>query len=147
MLIFRNLTPETEQQINWRQQEITALLPDPGYAAAVIAAGGTVFVILDGENVIGAVSLSAETTATRPVCGIVEQLAVLPQFRRQHLGRMLMGLAANAAADRSVWFLTGSIPETEEARAFAASVGMKQTEWLPDMPVLDLSDVDGLRYG
>ncbi len=147
MLIFRNLTAAQAQNIDWRAQEITPLLPDPAHAASCIASGGTVIVILREDKVIGLVSLEAATTNSSPVCGILSELVILPAFRRQHLGRMLMGLAANATADRSVWFLAGNVPQTPEAAAFAASVGMKPVSFLQDMQVLDLSDVSGLRNG
>lgn len=147
MLLFRKLNSETEKLIGWAPQEITPLLPAPDFAAGTLSAGGTVFVILEDEKVLGLIALAQELTDSRPPCAVVTHLTVLPQLRRHGLGRMLMGLAANDTAERSVWFLAGHVPETEEAQGFAAAIGMKQRAWLAGMPVLDLSDVDGLRYG
>lgn len=147
MLLFRRLRAATEAQIDWSTQEITPLLPAPDHAAKTLAQNGAVFVILDGEKVLGLISLAERLTESKPPCAVVTHLTVLPALRRHGLGRMLMGLAANETAERSVWFLAGKVPETEEAQAFAAAIGMKEREWLAEMPVLDLSDVDGLRYG
>ena len=147
MLIFRNLTNEQAQQISWQTQQITPLLPAPDYAAAMLRSGGTVFVILDQETVIGLLAMEHGVTDSKPPCGIVAQLVVLPAHRRQSLGRMLMGLAANDAAAHAVWFLAGNVPDTPDAAAFANAIHMKQVDWLDGLSVLDLSDVDGLRYG
>ena len=147
MLLFRKLNPDTEAAIDWNAQAITPLLPSPNHAAETLSQNGTVVVILDGETVLGLLSLADGTTDTKPPCAVVTHLTVLPQSRRHGLGKMLMGLAANITAERFVWFLAGKVPPTEEAEKFAAAIGMKQREWLSDMPVLDLSDVDGLRYG
>ena len=57
----------------------------------------------------------------------------------------LMALAAGEAAERKIWFLAGIVPP--EAAAFAAAMHMKQTEWFTDYLLLDLSDVEGMRYG
>ena len=147
MLLFRKLNEKTEAQIVWQNQEITPLLPAPSFAEETLSAGGTVFVIIDGEAVLGLISIAPGTTDTKPPCAVITHLTVLPAVRRHGLGRMLMGLAANDIAGRSVWFLAGKVPATEEAEAFAKKIGLRQREWLAEMPVLDLSDVDGLRYG
>ena len=147
MLLFRKLSAETEQKIDWAPQEITSLLPAPSHAADTLAAGGTVFVILDGETVLGLISLAKDTTDTKPPCAVITHLSVLPAVRRHGLGRMLAGLAANDTAERSVWFMAGKVPADETAQAFAKAIGFKERAWLAEMPVLDLSDVDGLRYG
>lgn len=147
MLIFRRLKPETAAAIDWQAQEITALLPRNDYAAESVAAEGTVFVILEEEKVIGLAAMPEKLTETKPVCGVLESLVILPAYRRQSLGRMLAGLIANALAERSVWFMAGSVPQSPEAEAFAKAIGMKPCDFLDGMSVLDLSDVDGLRYG
>lgn len=147
MLIFRRLKPETTAAIDWQAQEITALLPRSDYAAESVAAEGTVFVILEEEKVIGLAAMPEKLTETKPVCGVLECLVILPAYRRQCLGRMLAGLIANALAERSVWFMAGSVPQSPEAEAFAKAIGMKPCGFLDGMSVLDLSDVDGLRYG
>ena len=147
MLLFRRLSAETEQKINWAPQEITPLLPSPAHAAETLKAGGTVFVILEGETVLGLISLAPGTTDSKPPCAVITHLTVLPAVRRHGLGRMLTGLAANDTAERSVWFLAGRVPEDDTAKAFAQAIGFREREWLAEMPVLDLSDVDGLRYG
>ena len=147
MLLFRKLRSETASQIDWQTQEITPLLPKQDFAAETLSQNGTVFVILDAGKVLGLVAVAEDLTDSQPPCAVVTHLTVLPALRWHGLGRMLMGLAANDTAERSVWFLAGNVPETAEAQAFAAAIGMKQREWLAEMPVLDLSDVDGLRYG
>ena len=72
---------------------------------------------------------------------------IAPAARRHGLGRMLMGQTAGAVLSHGAYFIAAAVPDTDEAKAFAQSVGMKETALFPDMLVLDLTDVEGLRHG
>ena len=148
MLRFRKLNAaDTEAQI-WQKTPLTALLPDGLITiTAHLEKGDTVFVLFDAEQPVGLLILNQEPVGEKPRCLIVEQIILLPEYRRHGLGRMLMTLAAGEAVERRIWFLAGHLPRTPEAAGFAAAVHMQQTDWFEDLLLLDLSDVEGLRHG
>ena len=147
MLHFRKITAADAAAVSWEQAALTALLPSPDYAAAMLAAGGTVILLTDDGIPAGLLAMPAETVGERPVCGLIDLVVLLPEYRRHGLGRILMGMAANEFAERGIWFLAGKVPADPTAQAFAEAIGMKRTADSAELSVLDLSDVEGLRYG
>ena len=146
MLRFRKLRPADAGLPVWQDAPLTALLPNgSGYIPAHLAQGDTVFVIFEEEKPVGLLVMQAEPIGEKPRCAVIANIILLPEYRRHGLGRMLMALAAGEAAERKIWFLAGIVPP--EAAAFAAAMHMKQTEWFTDYLLLDLSDVEGMRYG
>lgn len=127
---------------------LEAMLPAGGLAGA-LADGDTVFVMLLDDRAAGALLLCSEPEGTRPAFLRVKQTAVLPDLRRHGLGRMLMCVAAGHAVDQSVWFLGCTAPAAEsDAAAFASALHFRPYDTCaPDTLLLDLSDVEGLRYG
>jgi GNAT superfamily N-acetyltransferase len=91
--------------------------------------------------------MDAQTVGEKPRCAVIGWTVILPECRRHGLGRMLLTLAAGEAVERQIWFLAARVPQDEAALRFADAIHMKQTEWFDDLRVLDLSDVEGLRYG
>ncbi|MCQ2408600.1 MAG: GNAT family N-acetyltransferase [Oscillospiraceae bacterium] len=148
MLRFRKIQPSDLDKTDWMQAPLTALLPEGAdYLSTHIRNGDTVFVILDDDKLVGLLEMEAETVGERPRCAVVGTTVILPEYRRHGLGRILMGLAAGEALERQIWFLAGAVPQTAEAEGFADGIHMKKTEWFEELRVLDLSDVEGLRYG
>lgn len=149
MLRFRKLKETDLPGTEWQSEPLTALLPNgAAYISGNLAAGNTVFVIFDEENKpIGLLEMDAQTVGEKPRCAVIGLVTVLPEYRRHGLGRMLMTLAAGEAAGRQIWFLAARVPQEEAAVRFADAIHMKQTEWFTELRVLDLSDVEGLRYG
>lgn len=147
MLRFRQLRAEDAAPQLWEQAALGKLLSPENTPAAMLERGSTVYVLYDGELPAGILSVAKAPTATKPVCGVVETVAVLEQYRRHGFGRILMGIAANLLAERRIWFLAGNVPADETAEKFASAIGLKPAESLSGMWMLDLSDVSGLRYG
>ena len=148
MLRFHKMKQTELSQHGWTQEPLSALLPEGAdYLAQKLAAGDTLFVMYDGEKPVGLLEMDAAPVGEKPKCARVGLVVLLPEYRRHGLGRMLMCLAAGEAVERQLWFLAGAVPETEEAQGFAKAIHMQQTEWFPDLQVLDLSDVEGLRHG
>ena len=150
MLKFRKLRQSDLDQTDWEKAALTALLPSSAYYADTIAAGDLLLVIFDTENPqqpLGLLEMAAEPTGTKPPCAVVRRVLILPELRRHGLGRMLMALAAGEAVERKLWFITGDVPETDEAAAFAKAIHLLSDSRFDGMTVLDLSDVEGLRYG
>lgn len=105
-------------------------------------------VVFYEDDVLTGISVIREAfTETKPRCAVVSRLVIAPAARRHGLGRMLMGQTAGAVLSHGAYFLAAPIPDTDEARAFAKSVGMKETALFSDMLMLDLTDVEGLRHG
>ena len=107
----------------------------------------TALVVYEDDLLIGISIISAKLTDTKPRCAVIPRLVMAPSVRRHGLGRMLMGQTAGAALNRGAYFVAARIPDTPEANAFAASVGLKETPVFDDMLMLDLTDVEGLRHG
>ena len=147
MLQFHMLSDADAAPEKWQGTALSALLGGADYPADRLSCGCTVIAMYDSTLPAGLLCVSGDTTDSTPVCGIVETVVLLPEYRRHGLGRILMGLAAGEALDRQIWFLAGAVPQTAEAEGFADGIHMKQTEWFADLRVLDLSDVEGLRYG
>ena len=148
MLRFRKIKPSDLDKTDWTNEPLAALLPEGAdYLSAHIRNGDTVFVIFEDDKPVGLLEMNAETVGEKPRCAVIGTTVILPEYRRHGLGRILMGLAAGEALDRQIWFLAGAVPQTAEAEGFADGIHMKQTEWFADLRVLDLSDVEGLRYG
>ena len=147
MLRFRQIKKKDADPEKWNGTALAALLGGGSYPAERLNADCTVIVMYDGDKPAGIVTVSPQTVGEKPRCGIVETVALLPEYRRHGLGRILLGMAANLIAERQVWFLAGNVPDDETARKFAAAMGLKPVGWLESMWVLDLSDVSGLRHG
>ena len=147
MLKFRKLKKSDLAETDWEHAALTGLLPAPSYWADALSADAVLFVIFDGEKPIGMLEMDAKPTESRPACAKVNRVLILPELRRHGLGRMLMALAAGEAVERKLWFIAGSVPDTEEAQGFAAGIHLRKSDWFDDLFVLDLSDVEGLRHG
>ncbi|HAG12233.1 MAG TPA: hypothetical protein DCG49_00025 [Ruminococcus sp.] len=148
MLRFRKLKPADLPKTDWRSEPLSALLPDgAAYFAQTLEAGDTLFVIFDEGKPVGVLEMDREPFGEKPQCANVGLVMLLPEYRRHGLGRMLMVLAAGEAVERKLWFLSGAVPDDADAKAFAAAIHLNPTEWFTDRYVLDLSDVEGLRYG
>lgn len=149
MLRFRKLKESDLTKTDWQNEPLSAALQ--GGAARIpqsLAAGNTVFVIFDeNSKPIGMLEMDAETVGEKPRCAVIRDVVILPEYRRHGLGRMLMTLAAGDAVERQIWFLAGKVPQDDTALHFADAMHLKQTEWFAELRVLDLSDVEGLRYG
>ena len=147
MLRFRKLRESDLTVFDLEHAELTGLLPSPGYYAETLARGDMLLVILDGETPVGLLEMAAEPVGEKPRCAWVSRVLILPALRRHGLGRMLMALAAGEAAERKLWFITGEIPDTEEAAAFAKAIHLLPDSRFGGRILLDLSDVEGLRHG
>ena len=148
MLCFHKLKQADLALTDWQKEPLSALLPGGAeYYESALLAGNTLFVLYDAEQLVGLLEMDAKSVGEKPECAVVGTVVILPAYRRHGLGRMLMCLAAGEAVERKLWFLAGAVPQTPEAEAFAEAIHMRKTEWLHDMNVLDLSDVEGLRHG
>ncbi len=148
MLRFHKLKQAELNQTDWKAEPLSAMLPQGAeYYEKALRNGDTLFVLYDEQKLIGLLGMAAEPVGDKPQCAVVTDVVILPECRRHGLGRMLMCLAAGEAVERKLWFLAGKVPETAAAEGFAKALHMRQTEWLRDMLVLDLSDVEGLRHG
>lgn len=148
MLRFHKMKQAELELTEWQAEPLSALLPEGAeYYHKALQNGDTLFVLYDEKKPVGLLGMAAETVGEKPACAVVTNIVLLPEYRRHGLGKMLMGLAAGEAVERRIWFLAGSVPHTAEAEGFASAIHFRQTEWLPDMAVLDLSDVEGLRHG
>ena len=148
MLRFRKLKESDLSKTDWSAEPLTALLPaGADYIPQHLAAGDTIFVIFEEGKPIGLLEMDAQTVGEKPRCAVIGYAVILPDCRRRGLGRMLMTLAAGEAVERQIWFLAGSVPQEETAQRFADAVHFRMTEWFETLRVLDLSDVEGLRYG
>ena len=147
MLKFHPLKAEELAALDWQNQPLAAELPSPDFAAKSLAEGNMLLTIFEEGKPIGMLELKQQPTDGKPRCAVVGTVVLLPAYRRHGLGRMLMAIAASTVAERGIWFLAGDVPDTPEARGFAAAIHMKQTQWYEDLWLLDLSDVEGLRYG
>lgn len=148
MLRFHKLKQADLTLTDWPAEPLSALLPDGAdFFEKSLHEGNTVFVLFDEQKPVGLLEMLAEPVGEKPACAVVSNVLMLPDYRRHGLGRMLMCLAAGEAAERRLWFLAGAVPETKEAMGFADAIHFRKTEWLEDMLILDLSDVEGLRHG
>lgn len=148
MLRFRKLKSADIEQRDWSREPLTALLPSGAdYITQHFAQGDTLIVLFADGMPVGLLEMDAQTIGEKPRCAVIGTVVLLPEFRRRGLGRMLMVLAADTAVSQQTWFLASRIPDTEDAAGFARAIHMQQTDWFADMLVLDLSDVEGLRYG
>lgn len=147
MLRFRQIRQSDADPQKWQNTALAALLGGEQYPAERLAAGSTVIVMYDADVPAGLIAVSAKTVGEKPRCGVVEHVVLLPQYRRHGFGRILMGMAANLIAERQIWFAAGAVPEDETAQKFAAAIGFRAAGQPEGMWVLDLSDVEGLRYG
>lgn len=107
----------------------------------------TVFGAFLDDVPVGALVLSANSTESKPPCALLKYLYVRSDCRRQGIGRILTAIAAGEAAERQLWFLAAPVPETSDAAAFAKAIHFGENDWMNGLLVLDLSDVEGLRYG
>ncbi len=141
MLTFSKLSTQQMQDTAWDAQDITALLPKQ--AQSLCTTDAQLFAAwLDGQ-VIGMASLSTALSQQQPTSGMLNWLVVLPQYRRQGVGRMLMGLMAGAVMEMGAFFLRGQQPETQESAAFAEKIGFHADG--TGNTLLDLTDTKGLR--
>ncbi len=148
MLRFHKLNREELNQTDWKAEPLSTLLPQGAeYYETALQNGDVLFVLYEEQKLIGLLGMAAEPVGDKPKCAVVTDVVILPEYRRHGLGRMLMCLAAGEAVERKLWFLACAAPHTAEAEGFAKALHMQQTEWLRDMLVLDLSDVEGLRHG
>lgn len=148
MFRIRKLKSTDLEQIDWTREPLSAMLPQGSdYITQHLAQGDTLLVLFIDDKPAGLLEMDANPIGEKPRCAVIGQLVLLPEYRRHGFGRMLMVLAADAAASQQIWFLAGRVPHTAEAERFAAAIHMKQTAWFADLHVLDLSDVEGLRYG
>ena len=148
MLKFRKMKPQDIANTDWTAEPLAALLPEgAAFFAQVLEKGDTLFVLFDDGKPVGLMEMERDPVGTKPQCAVVGTVVMLPEYRRQGLGRMLMALAAGEAVERGLWFIAGTVPETEAAQGFAKSIHMLPSEWFTDRFVLDLSDVEGLRHG
>ena len=147
MLKFHPLKPDDLETLDWSAQALTPCMPADFDPAAAVQAGDLVLTLFDADRLIGVLELKQAPLNGKPVCAVVGSAAVLPAYRRHGLGRMLMALAASAAAERGIWFLAAQVPETPEAQGFAAAMHFRQTDWYDDYLLLDLSHVEGMRHG
>ena len=147
MLKFHPLKPDEPEILHWQTQPLAAWMPEGFVPAAALENGDLLLGLFDAEQLIGLLLLNKQPTDGKPQCAVVETTVVLPAYRRHGLGRMLMALAAGAAAERGIWFLASEVPDTPEAQGFAAAMHFRQTEWYDRYLLLDLSDVEGMRHG
>ncbi|MCQ2417653.1 MAG: GNAT family N-acetyltransferase [Oscillospiraceae bacterium] len=148
MLLFRKMKPQGIRSINWTEEPLTQFVPDgEGFFAKIIAENHTLFLLFEEGRPIGMIVMEKDAVGQKPKCAAIRNLVILPEYRRRGLARMLMVIAAGEAVERQLWFMAGSVPETEDAQAFAKSVHMQPSEWFSDKYVLDLSDVEGMRHG
>lgn len=148
MLKFRKMKPQDIAGIDWQAEPLSALLPGAAaYFADVLANDATLFVLFDDGKLVGLLEMERDPVGEKPKCAVVGTVVILPAYRRQGLGRMLMTLAAGEAVERQLWFIAGTVPDTEEAQSFAKRIHLLPSEWFTDRYVLDLSDVEGLRHG
>lgn len=143
MLTFSKLSADQIRETAWDSQGITKLLPSPDCLTAdnnnlMFAAW------LDGQ-VIGLATLDSKLSTLPPTSGLLVDLFVLPQYRRQGVGRMLLGLVAGAVMEMGAYFLRGTQTHSEEAAAFAAKIGFAQDAAAAEFLLLDLTDTKGLR--
>lgn len=143
MLTFSKMTDEQISGGDFASQSLSDCAGQPDFRK--LQADASLFAAwLDGEC-IGIAALSKRLSELQPTSGIVTLLAVLPKYRRQGVGRMLMGLLAGAAMEQGAYFLRGSIPASPEATAFAAKIGFRAEAGDTGFLLLDLTDTSGLR--
>lgn len=143
MLTFAKLSKEQIAQTDWSAQAITAMLPSN--LSLQPDAGETVFAAtLDGQ-IIALAALSNQLPNVLPTGGLLNGLFVHPEYRRQGVGRMLVGLAAGAVMEMGAYFLRAQSPDTAEAAAFSQKIGFRPEPASSDLVLLDLTDTQGLR--
>jgi len=145
MLIFREIPCPLLAEQEPQAEPLLSLWP--GDNSLPMTEAETALVVYEDDTLIGISVISAAFTDTKPKCAVIPRLVMAPAARRHGLGRMLMGQTAGAALNRGAYFVAAHVPDTEEARAFAKSVGFRETPVFSDMLMLDLTDVEGLRHG
>lgn len=144
MLTFAKLSKDQITQTDWSALAITAMLPSnlslqPDADEIVFAA------TLDGQ-IIALAALDGKLPNLLPTGGMLCGLFVLPEYRRQGVGRMLVGLAAGAVMEMGAYFLRAKSPDTDEAAAFSQKIGFRPEPASNDtLVLLDLTDTKGLR--
>ncbi len=147
MLKFHLLKQEELSLPEWAKQPLAEYLPGDFDPERALKRGDLLLAVFDEARLIGLLELRQEPTDGKPRCMLIEQTVLLPEYRRHGIGRMLTAIAAGTAAERSIWFLAARPPKTEEGRLFAEAMHFRMTEWYPDLLLLDLSDVEGMRHG
>lgn len=143
MLTFSKLSAQQISDTDWSTQEICKLLPNLDFSA--VDNNQTWFAAwLDGQ-VIGIASLDGKLSAAQPTSGILCDLFVSPNVRRQGVGRMLVGLVAGAVMEMGAYFLRTQQVDTPEATAFSAKIGFNADTSASGTLLLDLTDTKGLR--
>ena len=145
MLIFREIPCPLLAEREPQAEPLLALWP--GNNPLPMTDAETALVVYEDDTLIGISVVSANFTDTKPKCAVIPRLVMAPAARRHGLGRMLMGQTAGAALNRGAYFVAAYVPDTDEAAAFAESVGFRTTPVFDDMLMLDLTDVEGLRHG
>ena len=145
MLTFSEIGLERVTDSAWSTQTIGTMLPSPNTLRNLLTLGGKLFAAeLDGK-IIGIAALTGRLHEAESIrSGVAENVLVLPQYRRQGVGRMLIGLLAGALMQENVYFLSGSVPNTVEAEAFARKLGFQMQQGSSNA-LLDLTDTTGLR--
>ena len=145
MLIFREMPCAALSAQEPQAEKLLALWPEP--SPLPVTDSEAAIIVYEDDVLIGIAVISAKLTDTKPKCAVVSRLIMAPAARRHGLGRMLMGQTAGATLNRGAYFIAARVPDTDEARAFAHSVGFKETPLFSDMLIFDLTDVEGLRHG
>lgn len=141
MLRFRKLQFADLQSDVWRNQA------DFAQICQAISPEDTLFAAFLDDVPAGILTMKPGCTDSKPPCAMLDLLFIRPDCRRQGIGRILTALAAGDAVERQLWFLAAKPPAQPDAVAFAEAIHLRKTDWLSDFYVLDLSDVEGLRYG
>lgn len=119
--LFQELTPEIKSVSHERVSSL------------IRSCGGniTLFLGLDeavGGKIVGMASL-LELNRLRETCGLVEDVAVTPKYRRRGIGRSLMNSIIETGKARHYGSLNlGSVPKSKEAQKFCTSLGFKPRE-------------------
>lgn len=132
MLTFSALDAQDIIEYNRAAVPIAAFIPTPPATSTAVQW----FAARLDDEIIGMAALAGDT---------VQTVAVLPQYRRQGVGRMLVGQMAGAVAQSGGYLLHADLPTEAGAATFAEQLGFCPDAHTSGQLCLDLTNTDGLR--
>ena len=120
MLQFHMLSDADAAPEKWQGTALSALLGGADYPADRLSCGCTVIAMYDSTLPAGLLCVSGDTTDSTPVCGIVETVVLLPEYRRQGVARTLESFLIDRELEQ------GNLPYCQVFRDNAASLALQR---------------------